>query len=324
MAAVQATFRRGRPRLLWVIPSPNLERNNATANQRQKWKRSRTFHGHALSWIGAVTRGAFTWRAVAAPHGAYQPHASWIFQVLIAVEFTQRRLALGKSNSHVAGVRRAGAAPARHVKCALVTAPIHDRHAHETCNSSSISGVGFTVHCCPFREGLGLGIAQRRRGQPGRRRLDAHRRGLGAVDDAGPVVFLRRHGQLQERRLDDACRAWSRWGSSASSGSSSASAWHLATTSGWGLIGNPMTFFMFDGVGEATHRQAVGDGPLAGLRHVSAQVRHHHAGPDHRFVRRAGAVFGLSALHGAVQPVHLLRRWRTGPGIRTESSSNGA
>ena len=90
-----------------------------------------------------------------------------------------------------------------------------------------------------------------------------------------------------------------------------------------GVIGNPLTFLMFDGVGEATHRQAVADDPAAGLRDVPAQVRDHHAGPDHGVVRRAGPVLVVPAVHGVVQPLHLLRRWRTGRGIRTASSTSG-
>ena len=60
-----------------------------------------------------------------------------------------------------------------------------------------------------------------------------------------------------------------------------------------GVIGNPLTFLMFDGVGEATHATLSPDDSLARFRDVSAQVRNHHAGPDHRVVRGAGAVLGL-------------------------------
>ena len=52
--------------------------------------------------------------------------------------------------------------------------------------------------------------------------------------------------------------------------------------------------------------EAGADDPAAGLRDVPAQVRDHHAGPDHGVVRRAGAVLVLPAVHGPVQPVHLL------------------
>ena len=71
-------------------------------------------------------------------------------------------------------------------------------------------------------------------------------------------------------------------------------------------IGNPLTFFMFDGVGEATHPTLCADDPAAGLRDVPAQVRDHHAGADHGLVRRAGPVLVVPAVHGPVQPVHLL------------------
>ena len=56
-----------------------------------------------------------------------------------------------------------------------------------------------------------------------------------------------------------------------------------------GLIGNPLTFFMFDGVGGATHPGAVADDSAAAVRAVPAEVRDHHAGADHRVVRRARA-----------------------------------
>ena len=74
------------------------------------------------------------------------------------------------------------------------------------------------------------------------------------------------------------------------------------------LIGNPFSFFMFDNVSDGTVTLGAGEGalkltiPLAGLLDVPAQVRDHHAGPDHRLVRRAGAVFGLPSVHGPVQP----------------------
>ena len=56
---------------------------------------------------------------------------------------------------------------------------------------------------------------------------------------------------------------------------------------------------MFSGVGGATASRPVADDPAAGLRDVPAEVRDHHAGADHRLVRRAGAVLGLPAVHGA-------------------------
>src|SRR4051812_2868722 len=46
--------------------------------------------------------------------------------------------------------------------------------------------------------------ARGRHAQPRRRGVDADGLGPGPLDDSGPVVLLRRHGQLQERRLDDA------------------------------------------------------------------------------------------------------------------------
>ena len=108
---------------------------------------------------------------------------------------------------------------------------------------------------------------------------------------------------------------------SACSGSSSGSAWRSATAIG-GLVGNPLTFFMFRGVGEATRPAPVADDPAAAVRAVPAEVRDHHAGADHRRVRRAGAVLGLPALrllfslfiyaplaHWTWHPDGFLRQW---------------
>ena len=50
----------------------------------------------------------------------------------------------------------------------------------------------------------------------------------------------------------------------------------------------------------------------------------HHAGPDHRFVRRAGAVLVVPAVHGAVLEFFIYSRWRIGPGIPTASCISGA
>ena len=91
-----------------------------------------------------------------------------------------------------------------------------------------------------------------------------------------------------------------------------------------GVIGNPMTFFMFDGVGEATHAKLVADDPAAGLRDVPAQVRDHHAGADHGLVRRAGAVLVVPAVHGAVQPVHLRSAGALDLASRRDSCTSGA
>ena len=72
-----------------------------------------------------------------------------------------------------------------------------------------------------------------------------------------------------------------------------------------GLIGNPLTFFMFDGVGGDDASGPGAHDPADAVRAVPAQVRDHHAGADHRRVRRAGALLELPAVHVPVQPLHL-------------------
>ena len=73
-----------------------------------------------------------------------------------------------------------------------------------------------------------------------------------------------------------------------------------------GVIGNPSTFFMFRHVGTATHPDAGTDDSARHLRAVPSEVRDHHAGADHRIVRRARAVLGGRDVHRALQPDHLL------------------
>ena len=92
----------------------------------------------------------------------------------------------------------------------------------------------------------------RRPDQLGRHRLDADGTGAGAADDAGPVVLLRRHGPLQERRLDDAAELRRAGRDQPALGRWSASAWPSATSI-HGLIGNPRTFFMFTASARCTH-----------------------------------------------------------------------
>ena len=85
-----------------------------------------------------------------------------------------------------------------------------------------------------------------------RRGLDAHGRRPGPPDDPGPLVLLRRHGQLPERRLDDAPEFRGARRDQPALGRRRASAWRSATRVG-GVIGNPLTFAFFDNVGGATH-----------------------------------------------------------------------
>ena len=72
-----------------------------------------------------------------------------------------------------------------------------------------------------------------------------------------------------------------------------------------GVIGNPMTFLMFDGVGEATHARLSATIPL--LVFAMFQLKFAIITPAliTGLVRRAGPVLGVSPLHGLVQPVHL-------------------
>ena len=79
-----------------------------------------------------------------------------------------------------------------------------------------------------------------------------------------------------------------------------------------GLVGNPLSFFMFDNVSDGTgdpgrgRGSAEADDPASRLLDVPAQVRDHHAGADHRLVCRAGTVLGLPLVHSPLQPIHLL------------------
>ncbi len=64
-------------------------------------------------------------------------------------------------------------------------------------------------------------------------------------------------GMVTSRTSSRRCsRAWSRWGSSAWSGWSVGFSLAFGDDMG-GVIGNPLTFFMFDGVGEATNAGVV-------------------------------------------------------------------
>ncbi len=71
------------------------------------------------------------------------------------------------------------------------------------------------------------------------------------------------------------------------------------------LIGNPLTFFMFDGVGEATSKALSPTIPL--MLFALFQLKFAIITPalDHRRVRRARAILVLSAFHPALQLVHL-------------------
>ena len=82
-------------------------------------------------------------------------------------------------------------------------------------------------------------------------------------------------------------------------------------------IGNPLTFFMFDGVGEATHQGVCADDPADGLRDVPAQVRDHHAGPDHRARSPSGCGSRPTCCSSSCSACSSTARWPTGPGIPT-------
>ena len=63
---------------------------------------------------------------------------------------------------------------------------------------------------------------------------------------------------------------------------------------------------MFTRVGASTHPDLGADDPADPVRALPAEVRDHHAGADHRIVRRARAVLELPAVHVPVQHLHLL------------------
>ena len=73
-----------------------------------------------------------------------------------------------------------------------------------------------------------------------------------------------------------------------------------------GLIGDPRTYFMFRGVGGATHPDLAPTIPLVAVRDVPAEVRRDHAGAHHRFVRRARALLGLPVFMCLFSDLHLL------------------
>ena len=72
-----------------------------------------------------------------------------------------------------------------------------------------------------------------------------------------------------------------------------------------GLVGNPLTFFMFDGVGEATHPALSATVPL--LIFALFQLKFAIITPalDHGIVRGTRPILVVPALHRALQPVHL-------------------
>ena len=134
---------------------------------------------------------------------------------------------LGIKNSSLSdeGQRETG------VKLSSVVAFYLDEDARETCNPLPLPDAGGSGHRRLGREARAQADSCGRGDQFRGRGMDAHRRGPRAADDAGPVVLLRRHGRLQERRLDDAAERRRPRASSACSGSSSASAWPSATAS---------------------------------------------------------------------------------------------
>ena len=91
-----------------------------------------------------------------------------------------------------------------------------------------------------------------------------------------------------------------------------------------GIVGNPLTYFMFQGVSEATDPRLVADDSAAALRAVPVEVRDHHAGAHHRRLRGAGALRAPTCCSSRCSRCSFTRRSRIGPGIPTASSASGA
>ena len=155
-------------------------------------------------------------------------------------------------------------------------------------------------------------VAARRSPEFRRCRVDVDGLGAGVVDDTGPLVFLRGHGQFQECRLDDVAERDRAGCDQSALGLRRFRAgfrrryWRLGTDR------QPAFFFHVrqreQRAGHAGNRSSnpQADGPTPRLLDVPAQVRDHHTGLDHGVIRGTRAIFGLSAVHGPVQPGHLL------------------
>ena len=153
------------------------------------------------------------------------------------------------------------------------------------------------------------------RAVPGRRRQDLQRRhrldddvdGPRAADDASrPGAVLRRHGAQEEPAVDHGAEFRHRLPGDRAVGGDrlqpgihrglAVDRRHLALRArrpvlrqGWAGVGEPPG----------------ADHPRIRVHDVPAHVRHHHAGADHRRVRRTHQVFLDAGVHGAVVAVRL-------------------
>ena len=148
-------------------------------------------------------------------------------------------------------------------------------------------------------------------GRPGRwphcrrrRRLDAHGLGARAAHDARAFVLLRRHGRVQERGLDHAPEHGGPRHHQPGLGGRGVQPGVRRRLQG--ADRQPAHLLPVRRGRRRLEREALQDHPPAGLRHVPAQVRDHHAGPDHGLVRGAGPVLVVPPVHGPLQPLHLL------------------
>ena len=98
----------------------------------------------------------------------------------------------------------------------------------------------------------------------------------------------------------------------------------------WGLFGYSLAFgsgnsfiggfehLFLRGVGGGAESGLCGHDPAPDIHDLPADVRHHHAGADHRGICRAHEVQGHAAVHGSLDSWSSTARWRTWSGAKAD------
>ncbi len=72
-----------------------------------------------------------------------------------------------------------------------------------------------------------------------------------------------------------------------------------------GIIGNPFTYFMFNGVGSETHPALITNNSINVICNVSAQVCNYNSSINNRLFCRTSSIFFLLTIYGFVQHFYL-------------------